>query len=241
MDYRALNKQTIRNLFPLPRTDVLIDQTRTKVYSVIDLYSAYHQVQIHDPDIAKTAFVTPFGHYEFVVLPFGLTNAPATFQTLMNSLLGHLPYVVVYLDDILIFSETTEQHIQHVREVLSILSHNRLHVKGPKCFFFKSEVSFLGHVLRDGSVLPDPEKISAVSLWPTPTTVKDVQSFLGLANYYRPFVRQFSAIAKPLTNLLKKDTTFHWTELCHRSFIELKQRLTSALFFVSSILSCQSA
>jgi hypothetical protein len=126
--YHALNKQTIRNYFRIPHTDTLIDKTRgSKVFSLIDLLSAYHQVRIHEPEIPKTAFVTPSGHFEYLVVPFGLTNAPSTFQTLMNSLLGHLPFVSVYLDDILIFSKTRNEHADHLRQVLSTFQKHKLH------------------------------------------------------------------------------------------------------------------
>jgi len=176
VDHRALNKQTVRNFFPIPHIDVLIDKTQdSRVFTTLDLRSAYSQVRIYKPDVPKTAFVTPFEHFEYLVVPFGLTNAPSTFQTLMNSLLGHLPFVCVYLADILIFSKDEKQHLEHLRQVLSILRQNTLIAKLGKCKFFQSSVEFLGHFISHDGVRPSPDKVSAVATWPAA-----LQSFLDL-------------------------------------------------------------
>ena len=179
-----MNKKTIRNDFPIPHPDTLIDKTRgSKVFSLIDLWSAYHQVRIHEPGILKTAFVTPSGHFEYLVAPFGLTNAPSTWQTLMNSLLEHLPFVSVYLDDILVFSKTRNEHADQLRQVISTLQKHKLHAKSTKCSFFKNNVEFLGHVLDCNGVRPTDSKLKAVRDWPIPTNLKTLQAFLGFVNY----------------------------------------------------------
>ena len=229
VDYRMLNKQTIRNMFPIPSTEELMDRTHgSQVFSKLDLRSAYHQVRIDDEDIPKTAFTTPFGHYEYLVLPFGLCNGPATFQSLMNDLLGHLKFCIVYLDDILIFSKSEEEHQSHVQEVLSILKANSLYAKWQKCQFFQDSVPFLGHVVSNTGLSVDPEKVSAIDEWPEPTCVKELQQFLGLSNYYRRFCPGYAKIALPLTRLLRKDTVFDWSQNCQRSFQDLKRFLTNS-------------
>lgn len=226
VDYRVLNKQTVRNYFPIPHTDVLIDKTRgSKVFSLIDLWSAYHQIRVHNPDIPKTAFVTPLGHFEYLVVPFGLSNAPSTFQTLMNSLLGPLPFVSVYLDDILIFSQTKEEHTEHLRKVLRILSEHKLHAKSSKCFFFQESVEFLGHVLDANGVQPAPGKLQAIRDWPVPTNLRNLQSFLGFVNYYRRFIPLFAKVAQPLNALMKKEVPFNWTPDCQNAFDSLRNCL----------------
>eukprot|EP00253_Pinus_taeda_P017026 PITA_17026 len=197
IDYRQLNKLTIKNKYPLPRIDELFDQVKgATVFSKIDLRSGYHQIRIKDEDIAKTAFRTRYGHYEFVVLPIGLTNAPATFMCLMNNIFH--PYldrfVLIFIDDILIYSRTIEEHHEHLR--------------------------------MDG-IAVDPEKIKAIMDWPVPKDVADVQSFMGLAGYYRRFVEGFSKVAFPITLLQKKGRAFHWTPNCQKSFEQLKHLLST--------------
>jgi len=228
VDYRALNKQTIRNYFPIPRADTLIDRTKgSRIFSVIDLWSAYHQVLVHKRDIPKTAFVTPFGHYEYLVVPFGLTNAPSTFQTLMNNLFGHLPFVSVYLDDILIFSRNAKEHAEHLRQVLKTLRDNKLHAKLAKCKFFQTSVEFLGHILIPDGIRPCPDKIAAIKEWPIPTDLRSLQSFLGFVNYYRHFIDKFAMNATPLNALLNKHTPFTWTSACQKAFETLRDSLIS--------------
>lgn len=231
IDYRELNKVTIKNRYPLPRIDDLFDQLKgARIFSKIDLRSGYHQLRIKEEDIPKTAFRTRYGHYEFIVMPFGLTNAPAAFMDLMNRTFQ--PYldqfVVVFIDDILVYSGSQGDHKQHLRVVLDTLRKERLYAKLSKCEFWLNSVSFLGHVISNNGVAVDPQKIKAILDWSRPTNVTEVRSFLGLAGYYRRFVEDFSRIAQPLTNLMKKTVRFQWNDKCERAFEELKKRLTTA-------------
>lgn len=192
----------------MPRIADLFDQLHgAAVFSKLDLRTGYHQLKVRECDIPKTAFVTKYGSYEFTVMPFGLTNAPSVFMDLMNRVF--MPYldkfVVVYLDDILVYSKTPEEHAEHLRIVLETLQRERLFAKLSKCEFWLDLVKFLGHLVDKNGISVDPEKVAAVKQWPVPATVKQVRSFLGLAGYYRRFVEGFSHIAGPLTNLLKKD------------------------------------
>eukprot|EP00253_Pinus_taeda_P027714 PITA_27714 len=231
IDYRQLNKLTIKNKYPLPRIDELFDQVKgATVFSKIDLRSGYHQIRIKDEDIAKIASRTRYGHYEFVVLPFGLTNAPATFMCLMNGIFH--PYldqfVLIFIDDILIYSRTIEEHHKHLGIILQTLREHQLYAKFSKCDFFKEEIQYLGHVITKDGIAVDPEKIKAIMEWPVPKYVADVQSFMGLAGYYRRFVEGFSKVAFPITSLQKKGKLFHWTPNCQKSFKKLKHLLTTA-------------
>ena len=207
-------KSPIKNVYPLPRVDDLLNQLHgAKCFSKIDLRSGYHQVRIHPDDVHKTAFNTRYGHFEFCVLPFGLTNAPATFMHLMQDIFRpHLDqFVIVFLDDILIYSPDELSHHKHVRVALDLLRKHKLFAKLSKCAFFQKSVSFLGHVVSADGVSMESDKIAAINNWPTPTNVKDVRAFLGLAGYYRNFVAQFSAISSPLTLLLQHQQPFVWT------------------------------
>ncbi|GAU10603.1 hypothetical protein TSUD_418240, partial [Trifolium subterraneum] len=231
IDYRQLNKVTIKNKYLLPRIDDLLDQLRgATIFSKIDLRSGYHQIRIRTFDVSKTAFKTRYGHYEFLVMPFGLTNAPAIFMDYMNIIFQ--PYldkfVVIFIDDILIYSKDPQEHAEHLRIVLNILREKQLYAKFSKCEFWLSEVKFLGHVISQGGVSVDPSKVEAVLNWERPRTVSEVRSFLGLAGYYRRFIFGFSEISLPLTRLTRKGATFVWDELCENSFNLLKQKLTSA-------------
>lgn len=204
IDYRQLNRVTIKNRYPLPRIDDLFDQLRgSRRYSKIDLRSGYHQLRVKEEDIPKTAFRTRYGHYEFVIMPFGLTNAPAIFMSLMNKIFR--PYldqfVVVFIDDILVYSRSEEEHEQHLRIVLQILRENQLYAKASKCEFWLNEVKFLGHVVSENGIAVDPTKVEAVLDWRQPKTVSEIRSFLGLAGYYRKFIQDFSKLAKPMTRL----------------------------------------
>ncbi|XP_020102373.1 uncharacterized protein LOC109719935 [Ananas comosus] len=229
VDYRELNKVTIKNKYPLPRIDDLFDQLQgSRVYSKIDLQSGYHQLKIKPENVHKTAFRTRHGHYEFTVMPFGLTNAPAAFMDLMNMIFKLLldQCVVVFIDDILIFSQSNEEYEEHLRMVMQILREKQLYAKLKKCDFWLREVAFLGHVISEGGVAVDPKKVEAIKDWPRPTTVAEIRSFLGLAGYYRRFVEGFAKITTPLTRLTHKGAKYIWSEECDRSFQELKERLT---------------
>ncbi|MCH80451.1 retrotransposon protein, partial [Trifolium medium] len=231
IDYRQLNKVTIKNKYPLPRIDDLLDQLKgATIFSKIDLRSGYHQIRIKSSDVSKTAFRTRYGHYEFLVMPFGVTNAPAVFMDYMNRIFQ--PYldqfVVIFIDDILIYSKSPQEHAQHLRIVLNILREKQLYAKFSKCEFWLSEVKFLGHVISQGGVAVDQAKVEAVLNWEKPRNVSEVRSFLGLAGYYRRFIMKFSQIALPLTRLTRKDVPFVWDEECEQSFRTLKRKLTKA-------------
>ena len=230
VDYRALNRITIKNKYPLPRIEELFDQLyQATIFSKIDLRSGYHQIRIAPEDTHKTAFRTRYGHFEFLVLPFGLTNAPATFMTLMNDIFRPLldKCVVVYLDDILVFSRSHEEHLQHLQQVLDILRENKLYAKRSKCEFLRTEVEFLGHIVSAKGLCADPKKIQTLCEWPQPNNVPEHQSFLGLANYYRKFVPNHADICVPLTNLLHKNQPFVWSPECQLAFERLKKALTT--------------
>ncbi|TYK30208.1 ty3-gypsy retrotransposon protein [Cucumis melo var. makuwa] len=225
IDYRELNKVTVKNRYPFPRIDDLFDQLQgATVFSKIDLRSGYHQLRIRDSDIPKTAFRSRYGHYEFIVMSFGLTNASAVFMDFMNRVFKDFldSFVIVFIDDILIYSKTEAEHEEHLRQVLETLRANRLYAKFSKCEFWLKKVSFLGHVVSSEGVSVDPAKIEAVTNWPRPSTVSEIRSFLGLAGYYRRFVEDFSRIASPLTQLTRKGTPFVWSPACESSFQELK-------------------
>ncbi|KAL0548949.1 hypothetical protein IC582_013427 [Cucumis melo] len=231
IDYRELNKVTIKNRYPLPRIDDLFDQLQgATVFSKIDLRSGYHQLRIRDSDIPKTAFRLRYGHYEFIVMSFGLTNAPAVFMDLMNRVFKDFldSFVIVFIDDILIYSKTEAEHEEHLHQVLETLRANKLYAKFSKCEFWLKKVTFLGHVVSSEGVSVDPAKTEAVTNWPRPSTVSEIRSFLGLAGYYRRFVEDFSRIASPLTQLTRKGTPFVWSPACESSFQELKQKLVTA-------------
>ena len=197
IDYRQLNKVTVRNKYPLPRIDDLFNQPQgAKVFSKIDLRSGYHQLRIKEADVPKTAFRTRYGHYEFLVMPFGLTNAPAAFMDLMNMVFR--PYldrfVIVFIDDILVYSQSQEEHEEHLQTVLHTLRQKQLYAKFKKCQFWLDKVIFLGHVISAEGIYVDPQKIKAVVNWERPINVTEVRSFLGLAGYYCRFVEGFSRL-----------------------------------------------
>ncbi|WVZ50407.1 hypothetical protein U9M48_001660 [Paspalum notatum var. saurae] len=232
VDYRELNAVTIKNKYPLPRIDDLLDQLKgAKYFSKIDLRSGYHQMKIREEDIPKIAFVTRYGHHEFTVVSSGLTNAPAYFMNMMNLIfMEELDrFVVVFTDDILIYSKTREEHEKQLRDVLEKLRKNQLYGKFSKCEFWLEKVALLGHVFTAGGVSVDPKKIEAVSNWKTPRNVTEIRSFLGLAKYYRRFIENFSKIAKPMTELLKDKVSFEWNDKREKSFQCLKDKLTTTL------------
>ncbi|KAD3067679.1 hypothetical protein E3N88_35559 [Mikania micrantha] len=231
IDYRELNKVTVKNKYPLPRIDDLFDQLQgASWFSKIDLRSGYHQLKVREEDVPKTAFRTRYGHYEFLVMSFGLTNAPAAFMDLMNRVCRPMldRSVIVFIDDILIYSKNEADHACHLREVLETLRREKLYAKFSKCAFWLRKVQFLGHVINADGILVDSSKIQAVTKWGPPKTPTEIRSFLGLAGYYRRFIQDFAKIASPLTKLTRKNTKFVWGEDQDKAFNELKTKLTQA-------------
>ncbi|KAL4346612.1 hypothetical protein GQ457_17G009440 [Hibiscus cannabinus] len=230
VDYRRLNQLTMKDKFPMPIIEELLDELgKARIFSKLDLRSGYHQIRMWEPDIPKTAFRTHEGHYEFVVMPFGLTNAPATFQGLMNQLFTGLlrKTVLVFLDDILVYSENLGDHLQHLKAVLEILRSNRLYAKRSKCSFGASAVDYLGYIISGGQISMENSKVKCIKEWPAPKSVKDLRGFLGLSGYYRRFIRGYGGIAKPLTDLLKKGA-WKWTYMEQEAFERLKGALQEA-------------
>ncbi|KAJ9511114.1 hypothetical protein QJQ45_013190 [Haematococcus lacustris] len=230
VDYRALNQLTIKNRYPLPRIDDLLDQLAgARVFSKIDLKSGYHQIRVAEADIHKTAFRTRYGHYEYTVMPFGLCNAPATFQRLMNDIFRpHLDqFVLVYLDDILIYSRSEAEHLEHLRTVLGLLRQHQLYANLSKCAFFLPSMDFLGHIISAAGIHPDPAKIRAMVEWPVPRNLNDLRSFLGSANYYRRLIHHHAHLILPLTNLLKAETPWSWGPEQQEAFERVKAALAS--------------
>jgi hypothetical protein len=230
VDYRPLNAVTIKNKYPLPRIDISFDQLAgAQVFSKIDLRSGYHQIKICAEDIPKTAFSMRYGLYEYLVVPFGLTNAPVHFMYLMTYVfmveLDKL--IVVFIDDILIYSKSMEEHEEHLQAVLQRLWGHQLYAKFSKCEFWINEVSFLGHVISPEGITVDPGKIKDALDWKPPTSVTQVHSFLGLAGYYRRFILNFSKISKSITELLKKGNKYVWSKDCDEAFLTLKLLTTS--------------
>ena len=231
IDYRALNKQTVKDQFPLPRIDSLLERLgQAKVFTKLDLASGYHQIAMEESSIQKTAFRTNRGQFEFLVMPFGLCNAPASFQRLMNKVFAeHIgDFIAVYLDDILIFSRSIDEHWQHIRWALEKLREAKLFGRLHKCEFLKEQVDYLGFEVSPGGIRASPGKVKAVIEWPRPKSVHDVRSFLGLASYYRRFVRGFSEIARPLTELTRAGAEWKWSTSQHTAFNRLKLALTTA-------------
>jgi hypothetical protein len=225
VDYRKLNDITVKNRYPLPNITELRDRlSRAKVFTALDLRDGYHLIRIKKGEEWKTAFRTRYGHYEYTVMPFGLTNAPATFQELINNVLrAHLDiFVIAYLDDILVYSENMEDHVEHVRTVLRCLDQFNLRLKPEKCEFHKDEVAFLGYIVGANGVRMSEDKIKVVKEWPQPKTVKEIQSFLGFLNFNRQFIKDYSKIAIPLTKLTRKDTPFEWSKEAEDAFQTLK-------------------
>lgn len=228
MDYRALNDKTVKDKFPIPMADEVLDELKgARFFTKLDLQSGYHQVRMHEADIEKTTFQTHHCHYEFLVMPFGLTNAPATFQALMNVLKAYIcRFVLVFFDDILVYSSSWAEHLQRVRAVLQLMRHNQLALKRSKCYFREESVAYLGHIISDQGVAMDFSKVKAVESWPTSTTVRALRGFLSLTGYYRKFIKAYGEVAAPLNKLLKKEA-FAWSPKAKATFHALKTALIS--------------
>jgi hypothetical protein len=231
VDYRHLNAVTVKDRYPMPVVDELLDElSGANFFTKLDLRSGYHQIRLVEEDEHKTAFRTHSGHYEFRVMPFGLTCAPATFQAAMNEIFAPLirKFVLVFVDDILIYSRSMEEHACHLAEVFSLLEAHQLFVKRSKCSIAKQSLEYLGHIIGAEGVSTDPAKIEAVQRWPRPANTKQLRGFLGLAGYYRKFIRFFGILCRPLTNLLKKNAQFLWTPVVDEAFIAIKNALVQA-------------
>ncbi|CAH8547811.1 unnamed protein product [Dicrocoelium dendriticum] len=244
VDYRKLNDVTRKDSFPLPRIDDTLESLHGATwFSTLDLASGYWQVEVHPMDIEKTAFVIPTGLYEFQTMPFGLANAPATFQRLMHIVLRDLQpsKCLVYLDDVIVHGRTLDEHLTNLETVLQCLSSAGLKLKPSKCDLLKREVKYLGHVISDCGIRSDPSKVQDIISWPIPESVEEVRSFLGLASYYRRFVKNYADMAAPLHRLTEKGRPFHWSPQCQESFDELRHALASTPILVFPDVSPQAA
>ncbi|KAL0155106.1 hypothetical protein M9458_049369, partial [Cirrhinus mrigala] len=231
IDYRHLNSQIIQQPYPLPLVPAALEELRgSQVFTKLDLQSAYNLVRIREGDEWKTAFITPTGHYEYLVMPYGLSVSPSVFQTFMNEVFREFlhRFVVVYIDDILIYSRNMAEHRQHVQQVLQKLRQHQLYLKLEKCEFHKSSVQFLGYINSEG-VLMDQGKVDAIQNWPQPDSIKALQRFLGFANFYRRFIKDYSSIIAPLTSLLRgKPRRLTWDPAAHEAFQHIKKLFSTA-------------
>jgi hypothetical protein len=231
VDYRHLNNIPVKNKYPLPVVDELLDELHgANWFTKLNMRSGYHQIRLRPEDEHKTAFKTHNGHWQFKVMPFGLTNAPATFQAAMNTIFAPLlqKCVLIFMDDILIYSSTLDKHVQHIQAVFQLLKDNNLFLKRSKCSFAQAKIDYLTHVISGQGVATDPLKVQAVQTWDVPASAKDHRAFLGLAGYYRKFIKHYGLISKSLTDLLKKNTHFSWTPQHQQCFDQLKQALLTA-------------
>ncbi|KAL0188171.1 hypothetical protein M9458_015270, partial [Cirrhinus mrigala] len=232
IDYRGLNEVTIKYRYPLPLVPSALEQLRSaKLFTKLDLRSAYNLIRIRAGDEWKTAFSTTSGHYEYRVMPFGLANSPSCFQAFINEVFRDMlnRWVIVYIDDILIYSSSYSEHVQHVRAVLQRLISHQLYAKEEKCEFHRDKISFLGYIISSEGVAIDDKKVEAVLNWPRPSTLRELQRFLGFANFYRRFIRNFSTVAAPLTAMVKKGTSrLSWSQAALQAFDDLRQRFSSA-------------
>jgi hypothetical protein len=231
VDCRAINNITVKYRHPIPCLDDMLDELHGScIFSKIDLKSGYHQIRIKEGDEWKTTFKTKYGLYEWLVMPFGLTNAPSTFMRLMNHVLRAFIgiFVVVYFDDILIYSKNLDDHVVHVKSVLDVLRKEKLFANLKKCTFYTDKLVFLGFVVSAQGIQIDEEKVRAIRDWPSPTSVGNVRSFHGLASFYRRFVKDFSSLAAPLTEVIKKNVGFRWGEEQEKAFRLIKEKLTNA-------------
>ena len=231
VDYRGLNTQTVKDKYPIPLLEDLLDELGGAVYfSKLDLRAGFHQLRMSPNDVYKTAFKSHAGHYEYLVMPFGLSNAPCTFQSLMNHVFKDISrkFLLVFFDDILVYSPDWETHMIHLQEVFSILRQQQLYLKASKCTFGATKIEYLGHFIEAKGVNTDPAKVDAIKRWPTPNSIKQLRSFLGLANYYRRFIRGYNILSRPLTTLLQKGG-FIWSPEADTALDNLKDALSSAL------------
>lgn len=230
VDYRALNRKTIKDKYPLPRIDDLLDSLKgCQYFTSLDLASGYHQICLEEESIPKTAFITPDGHYEYLRMPFGLVNAPAVFQRTMNELLGSFRFTtaLAYLDDILIPSDNVQTGISNLETILNLIEQSGMTLRLDKCHFLQNTITYLGHEISKEGIQPGSEKINSVVNFPAPTNVHEVRQFLGLSSYFRKFIHKFAVIAKPLTNLTRKGHPFRWSQNENQAFNDLKQKLTT--------------
>ena len=231
VDCRAINNITVKYRHPIPRLNDMLDELHGScIFTKIDLKSGYHQIRMKEGDEWKTAFKTKYGLYEWLVMPFGLTNAPSTFMRLMNHALRAFigKFVVVYFDDILVYSKDLDEHINHLQCVLDVLRKEKLYANLKKCSFCMEKVVFLGYVISAKGIEVDEEKVKAIKEWPTPKTITEVRSFHGLASFYRRFVKNFSTLVAPLTEIVKKSVGFKWGSEQDRAFVEIKEKLCGA-------------
>ena len=235
VDYRELNRVTRKDTFPLPRVDDLLDQVgQSRYFTTLDLASGYWQIRVASSSREKTTFVTPHGLFQFRVMPFGLTNAPAIFQRFMQKVLKGLNpedgdhFVSIYINDILVYSRTLEEHLEHLKLVMQRIERAGLKLKPNKCCFVKEEVEYLGHILTPNGLKTNPRLVEAIKAYSRPQNVKEVRQFQGLSSYYRRFIRKFAAMAQTLAMLTRNNVAFEWTAKCQESFDRLKQCLTAA-------------
>ncbi|KAI9038427.1 reverse transcriptase/ribonuclease H family protein [Aspergillus affinis] len=235
VNYRPLNEQTIKDRHPLPLIAEIQDKIRgTKWFTKFDITDAYNRLRIAKGEKWKTAFRTKYGHFEYLIMPFGLTNAPASFQRFINEVLGELldTFVIAYLDDILVFSNNEEEYIRHVKQVLRKLRITKLRLKLKKCEFYVQETEFLGHWITTEGVHMERSKVQAIRDWPVPKSLKEVQQFTGLINYYRRFIDGYAKSIIPIFNLLKQNQKFEWTTQAQQAFDDVKRRITTAPILV---------
>ena len=229
IDYRALNKVTRKFVWPMPKVEHIFSQLNgAKYFSTLDLRARYHHIELTTDSIPKTAFTSPSGKYKYVKVPFGLAQAPAYFQELMTGVLKDLPFAVAYLDDIIIYSSTLEEHLEHIRTVFEKLRNAKLSMKLSKCYFFAKKIQYLGHILGKEGIKPVPAKTEAIKVMHPPVNPKQVRAFLRLVGYYRKFIRNFTKIAKPLTMLTQMDVKFEWKEIHQNTFMKLKEAIIQA-------------